>query len=279
MNNLLKCTFSFVILCLFFHYPVMAGEERKRASTLSLEYSNVSDVKAEISFGRDLAARILGNYKLLDNEKINKYVNLVGRGIAIYSGRPEIKYYFGVLDTDDVNAFATPGGYIFITRGLLKKVENEAQLAGVLGHEIAHVVKKHVVNELNIKGEEGSAASGISSMIGGATGTFRVALDKALDEAENILLKRGYKIKDEIEADRVGILLAGVAGYDPMGLQAFLKKARSFEIEDKTHKGEHPVYETRMKKIKEVLVTNGLINVKLTKVRERYYEYVNKADI
>lgn len=253
-----------------------AGEARKRISASEDEFSDISDIEAEIVFGRELSARILGNYSLIDDEKITRYVNLVGKALALYAGRPELEFYFGVLDTEEVNAFAAPGGYVFITKGALINMDNEAQLAGVLGHEIAHIVEKHVVKELHIKGDEGSAAGGIAGLIGGATGTIRVALDQALDSATNILFKRGYKIADEIEADRVGIILASVAGYDPLALKEFLSSVRSFEVEDQTYKGEHPVFEVRMREIDKTLNEHGLKNVKKAKVKDRFYENVKK---
>jgi len=228
-----------------------AGGSRKRISAATNEYSSLSDVEAEIRFGRELAARILGNYGLLDDEGINRYVNLIGKAVALHAGRPEIEFYFGVLDSDEINAFACPGGYIFISRGALVEMDNEAQLAAVLGHEIAHVVKKHVVKELNISGDEGSGAGGIASLIGGPTSSFTVALEQALDDATDILFNRGYKVKDEIEADRVGILLAAIAGYDPGALKEFLNNVKSFEKEDTTYKGEHPIFEVRMGAINE----------------------------
>ncbi len=251
-----------------------AGEFRKRVSAIATDYSNVSDVEAEIRFGRELAARILGNYGLFDNKKISTYVNLVGKGMALYAGRPELEFHFAVLDSDEINAFATPGGYIFITRGALMKMDNEAQLAAVLGHEIAHVVKRHVVNELNIKGDEGSAIGGMANLIGGATASFRVALEQALDQAANILFNRGYKIADEIEADTVGVLLASMAGYDPSALGQFLAVAKAFEKEDATYKGEHPMQKVRLKEIGNTLEANGLQHVKMPKVRERFHETI-----
>jgi len=265
-----------LILGIMLTQLAFAGEARKRISASKDEFSDISDIEAEIVFGRELSARILGNYSLIDDEEIIKYVNLVGKALALYAGRPELEFYFGVLDTDEVNAFATPGGYVFITNGALMKMDNEAQLAGVLGHEIAHVVKKHVVKELHIKGDEGSAAGGIAGLIGGTTGTVRVALDQALDDATNILFNRGYKIADEIEADRVGILLASIVGYDPLALKEFLSSVRSFEVEDKTYKGEHPVFEVRMREIDKTLNEHGLKNVKKAKVRDRFYENVKK---
>jgi predicted Zn-dependent protease len=276
MKDIGKFILALLILSIALTQIAFAGEARKRISASEDELSDVSDIEAEIVFGRELSARILGNYSLIDDEGITKYVNLVGKALALYAGRPELEFYFGVLDTEEVNAFAAPGGYVFITKGALMKMDNEAQLAGVLGHEIAHIVEKHVVKELHIKGDEGSAAGGIAGLIGGATGTIRVALDQALDDASNILFNRGYKVADEIEADRVGILLASIAGYDPLALREFLSNVRSFEVEDKTYKGEHPVFEVRMREIDKALDEHGLKNVKKAKVRDRFHENVKK---
>jgi len=263
--------FSFILVDFAF-----AKEARKRISATANEYSTVSDIEAEILFGRELSARILGNYRLVDDEKINRYVNLVGKAVALHGGRPEIIYRFGVLDSDEINAFAAPGGYVFITRGALMKMDNEAQLAAVLAHEIAHIEKKHVVRELNIRGKEDSGAGGIVSLVEGGTGSLKVVLEQALDDAANILMNRGYKIKDEIEADRVGILLASVAGYNPSALKEFLNNVKSFEKEDKTYKGEHPIFEVRMREINKTLEANRLQDVKKAKARDRFYENIKK---
>ena len=276
MKNIGKFIPVLLILSITLTQLAFAGEARKRISSSGDEFADVSDIEAEIVFGRELSARILGNYSLIDDEKITRYINLVGKALALYAGRPELEFYFGILDTEEVNAFATPGGYVFITKGALMKMENEAQLAGVLGHEIAHVAKKHVVKELHIKGDEGSASGGMAGLIGGPSGTLSTALDQALDEASTILFNRGYKIADEIEADRVGILLASVAGYDPLALKEFLSSVRNFEVEDKTYKGEHPVFEVRMREIDKTLDEHGLKNVKKAKVRDRFYENVKK---
>lgn len=264
--------FSIILVNLAF-----AGSAReRRASAVDEESSNISDIEAEIRFGRELSARILGNYDLLDDKKINRYVNLVGKAIALYGGRPELRYYFGVLDSNEINAFAASGGYVFVTRGALMKMDNEAQLAAVLAHEIAHIIKKHIVKELNIKGSENSAAGGIANLVGGTMGGLRVALEQALDDATDILINRGYKLEDEIEADKVGILLASVAGYNPSALKDFLNNAKNFEKDDITYKGDHPMHEVRIKKIEETLKANGLKDVKKANVRDRFYENIRK---
>jgi predicted Zn-dependent protease len=276
MNKINKLIPALLIVSVILVDFTFAGDTRRRISAIATEYSNLSDVEAEIVFGRELSARILGNYSLLDDEKINRYVNLVGKAMALYAGRPEIKYHFGVLDSDEINAFAAPGGYIFITRGALIKMDNEAQLAAVLAHEIAHIVKRHVVKELSIRGDEGSAVGGIAGLIGGATGSFRVTLEQTLDDAADILFNKGYKAKDEIEADKIGVLLASVAGYDPSALKEFLNNVKSFEREDKTYKGEHPIFEVRMREINETLKSHGLQDVRKAKARERFYENIKR---
>jgi predicted Zn-dependent protease len=276
MNRIIGFISPLLVVGVLFVGSAFSGEGRQRISSNSSEYSDVSDIEAEIRFGRDLAARILGNYNLLNDEEINRYVNLVGKALALYAGRPELRYHFGVLDSDEINAFAAPGGYIFITRGALVKMDNEAHLAAVLAHEIGHVVKKHVVKELNIRGEEGSGAGGLATLIGGATAGVRGALEQALDDAADILFNRGYKVKDEIEADRVGILLASVAGYDPSALREFLTKVKSFEKEDTTYKGEHPIFQVRMREIGETLKAHGLQDVKKSKAKDRFYENIKK---
>jgi len=275
---------SEILLFLVLLFPaglnaVHAGEYRKRISSLGHDFSTESDIEAEIRFGKDLSARILGNYSLLKDEKVNRYVGLVGTGISQYSGRPELKFYFAVLESSEVNAFAAPGGYIFITHGALMQMENEAQLAAVLGHEIAHVVKRHVVNSLNIRGGGATAEKGISNLIGGSSGSFREAFAHSLDEAVEILFTRGYKTEEEIEADRIGIMLASAAGYDPSALKDFLIKNRRFEAGNHQGDSEHPAYKIRMEEISKTLVANNLTNESNAKVRKRFYEIIASSGL
>jgi len=97
----------------------------------------------EIKMGQEFASVLLGAKPLLADVRIQRYVNTLGRWLAMQTERPDLPWTFGVLDDSGFNAFATPGGYIFITRGLLNRMNNEAELAGVLAHEIGHVLRKH----------------------------------------------------------------------------------------------------------------------------------------
>src|SRR5690242_3234411 len=102
----------------------------------------------EAAIGRDAAATLLGASKPIGDAAVQEYVNKVGLWVALQSDRPALPWHFAVVDSDDIDAFAAPGGYVFITRGLLLHLHSEAELAGVLGHEITHVVKKHHLNAL-----------------------------------------------------------------------------------------------------------------------------------
>ena len=254
--------------------PATAGEARKRISAMVNDYSDLSAIEAEIRFGRDLSARILGNYRLLADDDKHRYIGLVGTGIAQYAGRPELTFHFGILATDEINAFAAPGGYVFITTGALQQMENEAELAAVLGHEIAHIVERHVVKRLNIKGDQGSAAGGFASMIGGATGSFREAFEQSMQQAEEILFKKGYEIQEEIEADLFGIQLSAAAGYSPEALRTFLARCNRFESGESLTDAEHPPHEVRISKMDELLQAQGLRNGSNAKMKERFYGYM-----
>jgi predicted Zn-dependent protease len=250
----------------------VASEVRLRKSDLARADVLTSDIKAEIQFGRDLAARILASYPLLKNPATQNYINLVGNSIAMTANRPELKFFFGVLESKEVNAFAVPGGYIFITSAVLDLINNEAELAGILGHEIGHITAKHMVNELNIRGEDESAVAGLSAIIGGTTASFREAFDQALDKGIHILFKRGYKIEDELEADQIGTMLAAFSGYDPSGLRNFILRVNHFETPFKDYEGDYPPHTVRANAIDATLNANGINPINYFKGEKRFNE-------
>ncbi len=162
------------------------GDWRQRASSESTDVAK-DDVSAEIKFGREVAARMVGRFGVYDNSRLMKYVNLVGQVIASNTNRPELQYHFAVLNTDEINAYAAPGGYVFVTRGAILKMQDEAELAAVLAHEMTHINERHVVKELNIHGTEGSATGGLARLIGGGTEAARVAFYQSVDKALDML--------------------------------------------------------------------------------------------
>lgn len=172
----------------------------------------------EIALGREIAGNLLGAAPLVKDAALQKYVNSVGRWVASQSERPDLPWRFGVLESDDLNAFAAPGGYIMLTKGLYHQLTNEAQLAGVLGHEIAHVVKKHQLKVLQ-KQQLLNAGAGFLS---GKYAKDNELISKAIGSGAEISA-RSLDKSAEYEADRLGLSYATRAGYEPYGLPDVLQ--------------------------------------------------------
>ncbi|HEX4300480.1 MAG TPA: M48 family metalloprotease [Gammaproteobacteria bacterium] len=211
--------------------PLAASSDFPSLGSLSDLYKSVKQAfvpateEQEIAIGRDAAATLLGASKPITNQAVQDYVNKVGLWIALQSDRPGLPWHFAVVDSDDIDAFAAPGGFVFITRGLLLHMHNEAELAGVLGHEITHVVLKHHLNELQ-RGAKLDLA-GQAAKQGAAQEGYDSDLDNELMDqvsgATRNLYSKGLDKGDEIDADRMGVVLAARAGYDPYGLMAVLQ--------------------------------------------------------
>ena len=187
------------------------------------------DEPREIEIGEGVASNLLGAAPLVANANLQKYVNLIGRWLASQTERPDLPWNFGVLDSANVNAFATPGGSVFITRGLLQKMHSEAELAGVLAHEISHVLRKH-----HLKAIQKNAGAGLmGDMVGEATknNSNRESLGKIVNFGTE-MYARGLDKSDEFEADRMGVVIAARAGYDPYGLPAVLQTLQGAKPQD-----------------------------------------------
>jgi predicted Zn-dependent protease len=183
----------------------------------------------EIDLGGGIASNLLGAAPLWDNPRVQRYVNRVGRWLALQTERPDLPWQFGVLDDNDVNAFAAPGGYVFITKGLLARMNNEAELAGVLAHEISHVLRKHHLQALK-KGARSELMSDLANdVIKSQGGDPRLS---KLVSAGTEIYARGLDKQDEFEADRMGVVIAARAGYDPYGLPAVLQTLQSINPND-----------------------------------------------
>lgn len=182
----------------------------------------------EIAIGRDLAATLLGAAPLVSDAAMQRYVNNVGRWLAAQSERPGLPWQFGVLDAPQINAFAVPGGTVFVTRGLLERMKSEAELAGVLGHEITHVVKKHHLKAIQ-KGAMSALAGDALSM---AVNNKNAAANDKLVSFGKEMYARGLDKGDEFEADRLGVVLAARAGYDAYGLPSVLQTLQAMNPQD-----------------------------------------------
>ena len=174
------------------------------------------DEKDEIAVGREIAGRMLGAAPLVADPELQAYVNRVGRWVASQTERPDLPWHFGVIDTASINAFAAPGGYVLITRGLYEILDSEAQLAGVLGHEIGHIVQRHHITVM-----QKSAAISAGARV--AQGNRNQLVNNLIGTGAEVMA-RGLDKGAEFEADQIGIVLAARAGYSPFGLIDVLHK-------------------------------------------------------
>jgi predicted Zn-dependent protease len=174
----------------------------------------------EIQMGASIAENLLGAAPLDPDAQEQAYVNNVGRWLAIFSGRPDLPWRFGIVETQSVNAFATPGGNIFITRGLIQRIHTESELAGVLGHEMAHVVQKHHLADIKKHASQGLFLD-LAQIKGG--GGMRGDAARALARVGMEGYARGLSREDELEADAIGVVIAARAGYEPYGLASVLQ--------------------------------------------------------
>jgi predicted Zn-dependent protease len=201
----------------------------------------------EIELGQKVSDEMRKRFGVVQDPAVHKYVTLVGNVLVTNSTRPNLPWTFIVLDTDAVNAFAAPGGFVHITKGALALMESEAELAGVLGHELIHVTEKHTIAELK-KG----AAAGLAMDASGKGGSkITEAVVGNMKEA----LFRGFGRKEELESDTKGLALASKAGYAPGGLGGFLQKLADRNKDSTEKRGlfaSHPETTERIKKLGEL---------------------------
>jgi predicted Zn-dependent protease len=188
----------------------------------------------EIQLGDGIAATMLGAYPLSKDANLQRYVNRVGRWVALHSDRPDLPWTFGVIEAPTVNAFAMPGGTILVSKGLVDRLGSESELAGALAHEIAHVVLKHQLAAIR-----SSANADVWASIGSDVAADRIAntggggvvrqvasgpiANLAADAIKNGVFLRPLDRSMEYDADRMGVILATRAGYDPYGLPGVLE--------------------------------------------------------
>jgi predicted Zn-dependent protease len=222
------------------------------------EQKRLSEYAAEVDVGRSMAGRMLQQFRPVDDADLARYITTVGNVVAAGSPFRERTFVFGVLDSDQINAFAMPGGYIFVTRGTLLAAQSEAELAGILGHEIAHVGKRHIFDAMLQRASSGdkdsaksraevpaidarkrpagsssTTAATIAAVIGGgAGGTFNVLA--AVQGGLGILLEDGLDPSLENEADTEGVQYAMAAGYEPRALKSYFERVFKKGSPDKT---------------------------------------------
>lgn len=208
--------------------------------------AGIISTKQEVAIGRDVAESIEKQYEVLDDPELQERVDRIGRSLVAVCRRPDLPYSFKVLNVDEVNAMAAPGGFIYVFRGLIDLMPTDDELAGIIGHEIGHVVKRHSMSQLE-------KSLGMTILMGGIFGDRGVMLQAVALNA----IVAGYSRSDEREADKMGYELSVAAGYNQYGMLMGLTKL--YEL-NPTHKSDlfsdHPETGARMKLVNRYLDEN-----------------------
>ncbi len=201
----------------------------------------------ELILGKRVAAKVIERYGIENAPQTTYYLNLITTAIAQRSNRPDIPYHVAILATDDVNAYACPGGYIFVTRGTLNMVRDEAELAAVLAHEVSHVTERHIINALR----NSKLMKVGTEMVAEAFKTPGPLLDQMTSFATDALFE-GLDKSDEYESDEIAIDYLDRIGYDYPAMYDILKLLEirrtygTTKVLDKTH----PTPSSRLQKLK-----------------------------
>jgi beta-barrel assembly-enhancing protease len=178
-----------------------------------IQLSNLSDAQ-EVSLGEQTNQSLLSDkVQVSRNQALTSYVNQIGQRLARSSGRTNIKYTFQVVEDDNINAFATMGGFVYVNTGLIKAADNEAQLASVIGHEIGHITGRHSIQHI----KQAAIAQGASSLLG-------VDRDQLVQIGVQVALTLPNSRQDEYDADRRGMDTIVKSGYAPSAMPEFMKK-------------------------------------------------------
>jgi predicted Zn-dependent protease len=227
--------------------------------------------KAEIALGQNTDREIKQTYGIYQDKAMNDYVNGVGQKLAAFSFRPKLQFYFAVLDTPVINAFAAPGGYVYVTRGIMALMNSEAELAVVLGHEIGHVDARHSVKRLS-----GNLLVSIGLLLGSAL-SEDIAKVAGLAGIGTQLLFLKFSRSDEYQADSLGIQFARKAAYSPVEMVQFFSALENMSADSGRSRlpsflSTHPLTKNRIAKVKEMLSSQ---DVRLAVKKEDYLRQID----
>ena len=240
-------------------------------ATQVLSSAKDMDYKTERTIGESLALESLQRFgKPVANEKLQQYVNLVGSAVAANSKRAGIPYQFAVLDSPVQNAFAAPGGVIFVSKALLGIIDNEAELAAVLAHEVGHVASKHAISTIR----RTQFLSGVGTITAASMkGDKGKQYESMIGDMQSVLFDKGLDQGMEYEADAAAMETVYRTGYDPRGMITVLQKLQKIEASSTNKKGSwfstHPPLAERIERL-EAQLSKYPDAAKLARVPERF---------
>lgn len=247
--------------------PAPAGDAAGQLGAIIKRGQQLRDIQMtdeeEQALGAAVSERIRARYGVVQDPAVHEYVTLVGTLVAQAGSRPDLDWRFIVLDTDGVNALAAPGGYIHITRGALSLMKDEAELAGVLGHEVIHVTEKHTIRAI----QKGKTMQLAADETLGDRAVFNRLVDRATD-----VVMAGFGRSEELESDGKGIVLANEVGYDPAGLNRFLQTLADRNKASTEKQGlfaSHPEMKERLDKLAKTVASKKLTATATVEARYR----------
>ena len=227
------------------------GGAMKKAQQAQDVMKKVDDLtfseEEETKLGQDVSLKIRQRFGVVQDPAVHKYVTLAGMAIVQQTERAKLAWTFIVLDTDGVNAFASPGGFVHITRGALGLIQNESELAAVLGHEIGHVVRKHTINAI-----KKNAAVKMGTQAASSRAAF---ISQVANAAYDSILENAYDRGDELDADKFSVDTTPKIGYAPTSLADFLARLEERNKNQAERNGlfaSHPETQERIKKVRDL---------------------------
>ncbi len=227
----------------------------------------------EQELGAAVSERVRARYGVVQDAAVHRYVALVGTTLAQVSDKPNFPWTFIVLDTDAVNAFAAPGGFVHITRGALALLQDEAELAAVLGHEIVHISEQHTIRAIQ---KSKAIQMGADETLSGNAALF----NRLVDNVYLSILNNSFGRAEENESDEKGIALANRIGYAPQGLSGFLSRLQERNKDAKEKRGlfaSHPEMKERLDRLARQIATQKLAG-KAT-LADRYRKHISYTPV
>jgi beta-barrel assembly-enhancing protease len=259
--NLRKLLFTVLVLSLFcttFIYAQFGGfdigDAVKGVSGASKVAKGAAGIglKEELDIGGSLAVEIAAKKGgVLKDTALTKRVATIGKALALYSTRPEIPYTFAVLDNASINAFSAPGGYVFVTKGLVDSCSSDKQLAGILAHEIAHITRRHAL-KLVARNEGLKGMTELASVAGGGDIS---GYDDLISKGIQSILNKGFDPATEFDADKHGTQLIYDTGFPPKTLRDYLTALKD---DDEKIFSTHPPTKHRVERLDEFINEVGL---------------------